>query len=622
MTHPLSKKSKSTSRKRCHSSTSSSASSGSPLVSVFSNPSSSDSSSSSMSPVRIQDVSKRQKSVTDKLVSTAPFTSPGTIPARLSSSQRNVPAFLNKLYTMVDDPSTNDLIRWSPDGASFIVERHQEFAQAVLPRYYKHNTFTSFVRQLNMYDFHKVPHLQQGVLITDQQHEVWEFSNPHFQRNRSDLLVLVTRKRNRENELAEIDNLSLTTVVKDISAIQKNQTTINSDLHDLHRDNEILWQETLVARERYHRHQDAMEKIVHFLNSVYSKEAPSLEDLNKMVFPLQDKPSFNALGDSVASSSKHITYAKPHPTSASSSSSGVEYGANSGSSRDTAAQTTETNMATGFPSSKTYDHIQRTQPLATPDYMYSYKSHQEPPMAPSFQKSATHASSIQPYTVVSGISDVLDFATDSAQAISSDINALENDVEQLADTLGISSHDMGNETYYPMDLLPSEVNDTDTGAPFHHSLMQSSFNDNHARNGYNNMDTDDGAFYPNMLSSEGGPESLRSQSMYNPNDSLLPWGNPQMYRPTRGTQSFPPPSVPPSTPLEEMSTSPSFISSSDYMSIPCSKPVSNPSTMMPPSVPHAHGGGGPDAHPYDPQFINYGLNDRSAPSQSRKNPHS
>ncbi|CAO3699083.1 unnamed protein product [Rhizopus stolonifer] len=35
--------------------------------------------------------------------------------------QKSVPAFLNKLYSMVNDPTTNYLICWSEDGKSFFV---------------------------------------------------------------------------------------------------------------------------------------------------------------------------------------------------------------------------------------------------------------------------------------------------------------------------------------------------------------------------------------------------------------------------------------------------------------------------------------------------------------------
>lgn len=123
-----------------------------------------------------------------------------------------------------------------------------------------------------MYDFHKVPHLQQGVLIAETEHEIWEFSNPHFQRGRSDLLVLVTRKRNRDRDAVDTENISLPSLVQDLAALKKHQSSISEDLRSLHRDNEILWQETLNAREKYQRHQDAIEKMLQFLTAVFSND--------------------------------------------------------------------------------------------------------------------------------------------------------------------------------------------------------------------------------------------------------------------------------------------------------------------------------------------------------------
>ncbi|PWN42850.1 winged helix DNA-binding domain-containing protein, partial [Ceraceosorus guamensis] len=109
---------------------------------------------------------------------------------------RNNP-FLNKLRSMVDDPKTNELIRWSDDGESFLVPNQNRFEDEVLPRYFKHNRFPSFVRQLNMYGFHKVPHLQQGALKHDspQVAELWEFRNDHFHRDKPELLTLMSRKK-------------------------------------------------------------------------------------------------------------------------------------------------------------------------------------------------------------------------------------------------------------------------------------------------------------------------------------------------------------------------------------------------------------------------------------------
>ncbi|CEI97004.1 hypothetical protein RMCBS344292_11147 [Rhizopus microsporus] len=198
-------------------------------------------------------------------------TSTLTTPHKLTS-QRSVPAFLHKLFNMVNDPSTDHLIRWSAEGTSFL--GHEEFARTVLPRFYKHNTFASFVRQLNMYDFHKIPHVKQGVLVNqdNSNNEIWEFSNSHFQRSRPDLLVLVTRKRNRDRDETDSEQINLNGLLKEIIAIKKHQNNITADLSNLRRDNEIIWQEALSSREKHQKHQEVIAKILQFLTIVFSNE--------------------------------------------------------------------------------------------------------------------------------------------------------------------------------------------------------------------------------------------------------------------------------------------------------------------------------------------------------------
>ncbi|KAF5204439.1 Heat stress transcription factor a-3 [Thalictrum thalictroides] len=74
------------------------------------------------------------------------------VPQPLECLQGNpIPAFLCKTFDLVDDPSLNPVISWGSTGQSFVVWNPMEFARVILPRNFKHNNFSSFVRQLNTY---------------------------------------------------------------------------------------------------------------------------------------------------------------------------------------------------------------------------------------------------------------------------------------------------------------------------------------------------------------------------------------------------------------------------------------------------------------------------------------
>uniref|UniRef100_A0A175YRW8 HSF-type DNA-binding domain-containing protein n=1 Tax=Daucus carota subsp. sativus TaxID=79200 RepID=A0A175YRW8_DAUCS len=59
--------------------------------------------------------------------------------------------FLLKTYDMVEDRSTDEIVSWSSSRNSFVVWNPPEFARLLLPTYFKHNNFSSFIRQLNTY---------------------------------------------------------------------------------------------------------------------------------------------------------------------------------------------------------------------------------------------------------------------------------------------------------------------------------------------------------------------------------------------------------------------------------------------------------------------------------------
>lgn len=99
-------------------------------------------------------------------------------------SHRTIPTpFLTKTYQLVDDPSSDDMVSWNEHGDAFVVWRPAEFARDLLPKYFKHNNFSSFIRQLNTYGFRKI--------VSDR----WEFSNDYFRRGEKLLLREIHRRK-------------------------------------------------------------------------------------------------------------------------------------------------------------------------------------------------------------------------------------------------------------------------------------------------------------------------------------------------------------------------------------------------------------------------------------------
>ncbi|EPQ57815.1 hypothetical protein GLOTRDRAFT_35481 [Gloeophyllum trabeum ATCC 11539] len=217
------------------------------------------------------------------------------------STRQVVPAFLQKLYEMVNDPTNNDLIRWADAGDSFFVLDHERFAREVLGRWFKHQNFSSFVRQLNMYGFHKIPHLQQGVLKSEAETEFWNFEHANFRRGQPDLLAFIQRKKQapqpngNEDHLLEAAKdpnnpmavngslsagqlLDMNAIVNGITVIKRHQAAISTDLNDLKSSNQQLWQEALAARERHKKQQDTINRILKFLAGVFGQGSAPKHD--------------------------------------------------------------------------------------------------------------------------------------------------------------------------------------------------------------------------------------------------------------------------------------------------------------------------------------------------------
>ncbi|CAG9315361.1 unnamed protein product [Blepharisma stoltei] len=108
---------------------------------------------------------------------------------RTKSNSSEAPCFLQKTFDMLNNEENADIVCWTQDGAAFVIKDKKEFCLSVLPKYFKHSNLASFVRQLNMYDFHKVRRSGSEDI----------FKHPLFVQQNPDFLKEIKRKSTNVN---------------------------------------------------------------------------------------------------------------------------------------------------------------------------------------------------------------------------------------------------------------------------------------------------------------------------------------------------------------------------------------------------------------------------------------
>ena len=90
-----------------------------------------------------------------------------------------------------------DIISWNKEGNGVIIKNITKLCKIVLPKFYKHKNYSSFVRQLNIYGFHK----SQGILKDGE-----GFEHDIFNKNISKEQIKQILLYNKQKKLININN--------------------------------------------------------------------------------------------------------------------------------------------------------------------------------------------------------------------------------------------------------------------------------------------------------------------------------------------------------------------------------------------------------------------------------
>ncbi|XP_027918015.1 heat shock factor protein HSF30-like [Vigna unguiculata] len=180
------------------------------------------------------------------------------------------PPFLKKTFDMVEDPKTDLVVSWSQTRDSFVVWDSHEFSKTLLPKYFKHSNFSSFIRQLNTYGFRKVDS------------DRWEFANEGFQGGKRHLLKNI-RRRGKYNRLHHgAFNLMKPGVEAEVEKLKKDQNILKVEILKLRQQQENSHVQLTNVQERVRHAEMKQYQMMFFLTRMARRPAFVEQLIQKM----------------------------------------------------------------------------------------------------------------------------------------------------------------------------------------------------------------------------------------------------------------------------------------------------------------------------------------------------
>ena len=203
-------------------------------------------------------------------------------------------SFLSKLHDILKNSSYNKIIHWDTDGKRVIISDVVNLCNIVLPKFYKHHNYSSFVRQLNLYGFHK----SKGITKCGDSYELDTFHSKATKEEISQIVkpnkkmknLVEYIKSNQKEESTDNDFLStgsqdevLKFLFEKTEENSQNSLILRKEMDELKEENSKLNNEIKELKSLLNSHANLIEKILKKQSeSKVQKYTTNIKNLNEL----------------------------------------------------------------------------------------------------------------------------------------------------------------------------------------------------------------------------------------------------------------------------------------------------------------------------------------------------
>ena len=200
-------------------------------------------------------------------------------------------SFLLRLFDILNDTANNNIIHWNLQGNGIIILDIEKFSNIVLPRFFIHKNYATFIRQLNIYGFSK----NKNKLVEGEgySHEIFNKNiskeeikkikrkkkiNKYLINYNKDNLKINLAGNNHENNEKDIINVLLLKNKENSEVLEK----LKKEYEDIKFINQTSKEKICKIQNEFNEHNIIIEKIIkkeNDINCLENKKDNNLKDL-------------------------------------------------------------------------------------------------------------------------------------------------------------------------------------------------------------------------------------------------------------------------------------------------------------------------------------------------------